>query len=517
MLLANEELALIDVREEAVFGRAHLLYACCVPLSRLELSIAALVPRRSVRMVVCDAGEGLAEKAAAKLEQLGYGNVAVLEGGIRAWADAGLELFSGVNVPSKAFGEFIEHRCATPSISPDELQAKLDAGEKLVILDSRPLSEYREMSIPGATCVPGGELVYRVHELAPSADTLVVINCAGRTRSIIGAQSLINAGVPNRVVALRNGTMGWHLSGHELEHRMARYVPEVSAEGLARARARTARVGERFGVKTIDRATLARWRAESDRRTLYLLDVRTPEEYEVGHLPGSISAPGGQLVQATDRYVGVLRARLVLIDDTGVRATMTASWLKQMGWSDTVVLEEALADVALEQGAYETTVLGIEQASAEQISPQTLVQLSAGGVNVVDLSDSRHYRRRHIPGAWFALRLRLEAALARLPPAALLVLTSEDGVLARLAAPEAAALTATPVKALAGGNAAWAAAGLPFAEGLENMANEPDDVWLRPYDRDTGVENAMQAYLSWEVDLVQQIERDGTARFRQPQ
>ncbi len=514
MLLDDEELALIDVREEAAFGEAHLLYACCVPLSRLELRIADLVPRRSVRIVLCDGGEGLADRAAARLRRFGYEHVAVLQGGVQAWRAAGYELFSGVNVPSKAFGELIEHRYGTPSISAEELKAKLDAGERLVILDSRPFSEYEIMNIPGGTCVPGAELVYRVHELVPSADTLVVVNCAGRTRSIIGAQSLINAGVPNRVVALRNGTMGWHLAGQTLERGARRYVPEVSREGLKRAQAAAERVRDRFGVRAIDRDALERWLGERDRRTIYLLDVRTPEEYEAGHLPGSISAPGGQLVQATDRYVGVLRARLVLIDDTEVRATMTASWLNQMGWTEVVVLRQALAGAALERGARAVTVLGLNEARAEEISPHALAQISAGEVNVIDLSDSRHYRRRHIPGAWFGLRSRLEEALARLPPAPLLVLTSEDGVLARLAAPEATALTHVAVKVLAGGNAAWAAAGLPLAEEAAKMASAPEDIWLRPYDRAAGVEQAMQDYLSWELELVRQVERDGTTRFR---
>jgi rhodanese-related sulfurtransferase len=514
MLLDDEELALLDVREAGIFGQGHLLHACPVPLSRLELRIADLVPRRSVRMVLCDGGESLSEKAAARLRDLGYSQVSVLERGTKAWAEAGYELFSGVNVPSKAFGEFIEHEYGTPSLSAEELKTKLDAGEKLVILDSRPIEEYEAMNIPGGVCVPGGELVYRVHDLAPSPDTLVVVNCAGRTRSIIGTQSLINAGIPNHVIALRNGTMGWHLAGYELEHGMERRAPAISPEGLSKARAAAADISQRFGVKTIGPDTLEQWLAEREQRSLYLLDVRNPEEYEAGHLPGSISAPGGQLVQATDRYVGTLKSRIVLVDDTGVRATMAASWLNQMGWPEVVVLENAFDGVELEKGARKMPVLGFDEAKVEEISPQALIQISAGGANVVDLSNSRHYRRHHIPGAWFALRSRLESAFARLPRAALLVLTSEDGVLAHLAAEETTAMVDVPVKVLAGGNSAWAAAGLPFAEGFEHMASEPDDVYLRPYDHDTRVEDAMHEYLSWEVDLIKQIERDGTTRFR---
>jgi rhodanese-related sulfurtransferase len=516
MLLDDGELALIDVREAGVFSKGHLLYACSVPLSRLELRADDLLPRRSVRMVVCDGGEGLAQKAAIRLEHFGYSDVSLLAGGVPAWAGAGYEVFGGVNVPSKAFGEFIEHQCGTPSISADELKAKLDAGEDLVILDSRPLDEYQAMNIPRGICMPGGELVYRVHELVSSPDTLVVVNCAGRTRSIIGAQSLINAGLANHVVALRNGTMGWHLAGYELEQGMERRAPAVSTETLTKTRAAAASVGKRFGVKRIEKNTLDEWISEHEQRSLYLLDVRNPEEYEQGHLPGSISAPGGQLVQATDRYVGTLRSRIVLIDDTGVRATMTASWLNQMGWPEVVVLEDAFAGAELEKGERKPLVLGFNEVQAQEISPHALIQLSAGGANVLDLAESGYYRRHHIPGAWFALRSRLGDAIAKLPSAALLVLTSEDGVLAHLAAKEVAAKVDVPVKVLTGGTSAWAAAGLPLTEGFERMASAPDDVWLRPYDLDTGNEEAMQQYLSWEVDLVKQIARDGTTRFHTP-
>jgi rhodanese-related sulfurtransferase/predicted metal-dependent enzyme (double-stranded beta helix superfamily) len=513
MLRDGGELALIDVREEGEFGRSHLLFACNLPLSRLEMRIDALVPRRSTRVVLCDAGDGLAQRAATRLMKLGYGNLAVLAGGVAGWQEAGYELFSGINVPSKAFGEFIEHRDDTPRLEAEAVKAAIDSGADMVILDSRPMSEYRAMSIPTGTDCPGAELVYRVHDAAPRPETLVVVNCAGRTRSIIGAQSLINAGIPNKVVALKDGTMGWHLAGLALEKGQSRQAPDPSPAGRAKAREAAARVARRFGVKHIDRATLARFMAERDRRSLYLLDVRMPEEYVAGHLPGSRSAPGGQLVQATDTYAGTRNARIVLVDGDGVRATMTASWLIQMGLPDIHVLEDAL-DGALASGAETPTVLGLDGLESASISPADLSAALATGAVVVDLDSSLNYRAGHIPGAWFAIRSRFAGTAARLPRAALYVVTSPDGVLASLAAPELAAASGMAVKVLRGGTASWRAAGLPMATGEEHMADGPDDVFHRPYDRDKGIEQAMRDYLSWEVDLVRQIERDGDAGFR---
>ncbi len=517
MLGDGAELALIDVREEGVHSASHLLYASPVPLSRLELLIEDLLPRRSVRMVLVDDDDGLAGRAAAKLAaDYGYSDISILDGGTRAWAAAGYVLFSGVHVPSKAFGEFVEVNYDTPRLDAEIVKAKLDAGEDVIVLDSRPLDEFQVMNIPGGIDCPGAELVYRVSELAPSPETEVIVNCAGRTRSIIGAQSLINAGIPNKVSALKNGTMGWHLAGFELEHGQNRSAPAVSEAGRAKAQSYTAGVASRFGVREIDRGELAMWQGEQSHRTLYLLDVRTEEEFEAGHVAGSVHAPGGQLVQGAERWLGTLGARVVLIDEDGVRATMTASWLLQMGWREVRVLAGGLAGLEIEPGPRRAVLPAIAEAAHNQITVGELAgEIETGGVVVVDFADSRTYKDGHLPGAWFAIRARLPDSLAKLTAAArLLVFTSPDGVIARLAAPEASELTELPVRVLAGGTDSWRAAGRELAQGLENMADAREDIWLKPYDHEKSVEDRMRDYLTWEVDLVDEIERDGDHRFQ---
>ena len=508
------EIALLDLREQGAFGEGHLLYASCLPLSRLELRVGRLVPRRSAPVVLCDGGEGLAGRGAGKLAALGYSDVRVLAGGAPAWLAAGHTLFTGINVPSKAFGEFVEHEFGTPSVSAEALKAMMDRGEPVVVLDSRPMDEFQVMSIPGGVCCPGAELVHRVGDAAPGPDTLVVVNCAGRTRSIIGAQSLINAGIANRVAALRNGTMGWHLAGYELARGRSGRPPARGAawrDGAARAAARVAR---RFGVEYADPAALAAWRAESDARSLYVFDVRSPEEYEQGHLADAVHAAGGQLVQATDDYAATLGARIALVDDDGVRATLTASWLRQMGW-EAFVVRGALEAEDLVTGAAPAVPDGMPPASAPEpkpaavAAPELKALLDAGRALVVDLADSRTFRRGHVPGAYHAVRADLAERLAGLPARPVVVLTSPDGALAALAAADVEG----GVRVLGGGTAAWTAAGFGTEAGAEGLAANVNDVWLRPYDRGAGVEDAMRQYLAWEVDLVAQLERDGTARF----
>jgi rhodanese-related sulfurtransferase len=497
-LAGTDEIALLDVREQGVHYRGHPFYACSAPLSRLELVIGDLVPRKTVPIVLLDGGgEGLAEKAAAKLGELGYADVSILEGGCAGWKAAGFELFSGVNVPSKAFGEFVEHQYATPRITPGELK-RLQSFKKVLVVDSRPFEEYQRMSIPGGIDTPGAELVYRIHDLAPSPETLVVVNCAGRTRSIIGCQSLRNAGIPNPVVALKDGTMGWELAGFACERNAARTAPAPSDEGRRKALAAAERVAKRFGVQFCTMEQKHAWKTDSA-RTLYVLDVRTREEFERSHVAGSRHAPGGQLVQASDEYVGVRNARVVLVDPDLVRAIMTASWLNQMGWSDVYVLEDA-----------ELTESGPRPPRIPGTPPWRTVAAVPEGAAVLDLSTSLRFAKAHIPGAWWGVRSRLEQARKAIGEARSLVLTSEDGVLAHLAAPEAAKIF-PEVAVLEGGNAAWRG---PWEPGIERATTARDDVWYKPYDHSSDYLKHAREYLDWEVALVEQIKRDPTIRFR---
>lgn len=507
------ELALLDVREQGPYSRAHLLFASNLPRSRLEPMLANLVPRRSARLVMCDGGDDdESMRAAAAAIGYGYSDVNVLDGGVAAWRAAGFEVFSGVNVPSKAFGEYVEQRYDTPRITAQQLHALRASGANLVILDSRPPDEFRSVSIPGAIDCPGAELVYRVLDAAPDPDTLVVVNCAGRTRSIIGAQSLRNAGIPNRVVALEDGTMGWQLAGFEPAHGCTDQVAAPSAAGLARAQAAAAAVGARHGVRVLDPEGLQGLEAEREVRTLYLFDVRTREEYEAGHYPGSRHAPGGQLVQATDEFAPTRHARIVLIDGDGVRATMTGSWLRQLGWDEVFVLRDGLRGT-LSTGPYQPVLLGFEAMPGIGADALHALLAQGGDVKVIDCGTSVQYRCGHVPGAIWCMRARLDR-LAHEVARGDYVVTSPNGIYAHYCARYLAQRRlGAAVRVLDGGTRAWTAAGLTLESGSGRMMGEPDDVWVKPYQR-REAQAAMQDYLTWEVNLVEQIERDGDARFR---
>jgi len=344
-LLLRDEIALLDLRHEAAYATGHPLFAANMAADRIALEAETRLPRKDVPIVVYDDGEGLVAPAADRLRALGYSNVRELGGGLKAWQAAGYELFSDVNSYAKAFGELVESRRHTPSLPAEEVASLMASGADIAILDVRRFDEYATMNIPGSVSVPGAELVLRAGRVAPDPATTIIVNCAGRTRSIIGTQSLINAGVANRVVALRNGTIGWTLASQNLEHGADRRGGIGLFEG-AQANARD--VSYRAGVLHVGPDEAIAMQAQGN-RTLYRFDVRSAEEYAAGHIPGFRHYPGGQLVQETDMAAPVRGARILLTDDRGVRADMTASWLAQMGWQAYVL--DGGYDRALEASA----------------------------------------------------------------------------------------------------------------------------------------------------------------------
>jgi rhodanese-related sulfurtransferase len=333
-LLLRNEIALLDVRHEAAYATGHPLFAANMATERIALEAGTRLPRKDVPIVVYDAGEGLVPQAADRLTALGYTDVRQLDGGLQAWQRAGFELFQDVNSYAKAFGELVESRRHTPSLPADEVAALMASKANIRVLDVRRFDEYATMNIPGSISVPGAELVLRAGRVAPDPETIIIVNCAGRTRSIIGTQSLINAGVANKVVALRNGTIGWVIAKQDLEHGADRRGGIGLFEG---AKTNAREVAYRAGVRHVGPEEAMALEAQTH-RTLYRFDVGSADDYAAGHIGGFRHYPGGQLVQEIDMAAPVRGARILLTDNMAVRADMTASWLAQMGW-ETYVLE----------------------------------------------------------------------------------------------------------------------------------------------------------------------------------
>ncbi|HEX6001768.1 MAG TPA: rhodanese-like domain-containing protein [Hyphomicrobiaceae bacterium] len=504
------EIALIDVREHGQYGEGHPLFAVSVPYSSFEMGIFTLVPNPRVRLVLCDAGDGVAERAADAAEAMGYANVFVLAGGVDAWREAGYMLYAGVNVPSKAFGELVEHTRGTPRVAAKDLKAMQDAGENMVIVDGRTFAEFQRMSIPGGISCPNGELALRIGSLVPDPTTRIIVNCAGRTRSIIGAQTLIDLGIPNPVYALENGTQGWFLAGLQLDHGASRrHGPAPATASLEALRSSVRRLAEERGVAFVAAEEVARWLADPA-RTTYLLDVRTPEEFAGQPVRGFVHAPGGQLVQAADQWIGVRGARIVLLDAEQVRAPMTAQWLRQQG-HEAYVLEGGIA-AAGALAARSTAAMDLPEPAS--IAPEELAEaLGSGGVRLIDLRFSMSYRKEHVSGAVWSIRPRIPSIIV--DPAEPVVLIADRPGVATLAALDLAAAGVRDVRQLAGGQEAARAAGLPM-EAAPELPVDADciDFLFFTAARHDGDATAARQYLAWELGLVDQLDAQERAAFR---
>ncbi len=512
-LTDTRELAFLDVREYGQYGEGHPFHSTSVPFSRFEPEIVHLVPNINVRIVLFDAGDGVAQRAAAAAERLGYRNISVLAGGADGWSQAGYTLFAGVNVPSKTFGELLEHQRHTPRITADELHQLKASGERFIIVDGRPFGEYQKMNIPGGICCPNGELALRIEEIIPDAQTKIIVNCAGRTRSIIGAETLLALGLPNPVMALENGTQGWFLAGLELErganrrHGMATPVRPALAQRARHVR----RLAEARGVRFTDAATVAGWLADAA-RTTFLIDVRTPEEFAAGSAPGFQHAPGGQLVQATDQWVGVMRARIVLADSDGIRAPMMAQWLAQLG-HDVSVLEGGIAagsPLPARSGAPTWSPVALARTNARAVTALPADHRPA----IIDVRASFDYRKAHFEDSIWSIRPRLPQLASRVEGRSV-VLVADRADTAALAAGELIGASARAVQWLDGTPEDWRSAGLNVAATPGQPADaDCIDYLFFVHDRHDGNAEAARGYIAWEMGLVDQLDEAERGVFR---
>jgi rhodanese-related sulfurtransferase len=502
LLQRRDAHALLDVRERAAFERGHIFRATPLPRRLLETRLPMLVTAPGTLIALYDDDGRIATLAAATLGEMGYAEVFVLTGGFDAWRAAGRPVVQGLNVPSKVFGEHVLHERKTPEVTPLELSARMARGQDMVIVDTRTPEEYHRGCLPGAWSMPGGELILRIGEVVARPDQTIVVHCGGRTRSYLGAESLRRMGLPNPIVAVKNGTMGWQLDGLELERGASRWPPAPSAASRARALDVARRLATEDGTPLVSPDAVAERWSHRDQENVSLLDVRTREEFEAGHVPGSIWAPGGQAVQATDEYVAVRAGWLVLICDGFGRSIMTAGWLKRMGFPHVAVLEGGVpawerSGRPLETGQSAPAPFGYEAAQrvVERVAPGPL-----GDDVVVSVDPSDVYQRGHLPGAVWIGRGRLELAVGRAAPdpTRRVLLTCADGVQSTLAAATLRRMGYAAARVLDGGVAAWRAAGLAVETGLGSMLGETDDVVQKPYERGRA---AMEAYLRWEEAL----------------
>jgi rhodanese-related sulfurtransferase len=510
LLHDGAEIAFLDVREAGQFGEAHPLFAVPAPYSRLEALVARLVPRHSARLMLIDQGDGVAERAAKRLEHMGYHDTAILDGGIPAWAAEGFGLYKGVNVPSKTLGELAEQVWHPEVLQPEELARWRETGEAFALYDARPPQEYAKMRVPGSRCLPNGELAHRLGVAAPPARRPIVITCAGRTRGLTGAIGLRVAGYDRPVYALENGTQGWALAGQVLERgNDPDPFPPMTEESLAEALQRADQMMWRYGIEVLSAADIAAALRDGTRTTC-VFDVRSAAEAAQDPIRAALHAPSGQLVQATDQWIGVRRARIVLCDDSGLRAALAAFWLKQLGFEPFVTrIDGHLRALPPQSGAAPAS-----EPAERLTAPDALRRLATEGCRLVDLRGSLSYRRGHPAGAVWSVRPRLPD-LCETVTGRHVLLIADDRWTADLAARDLREIGAARVYWIEGGHEALVAAGAP-AEATPDRPNDSEaiDHLYFVHDRHDGNLEASRRYLEWERGLVGQLDARERAEFR---
>ena len=506
LLKGDTPIALIDVRESGEYNSSHIPGAALIPRRRIEFIIEDAVPAQGVHVVVCDDDGRRAPLAATTLERLGYTNVSVLEGGVNRWSARDYPTEWGVNVPSKDFGEMLEVVHHVPEISAEDLHERIERGDKLVILDTRTPEEYQRFAIPGGRSMPGGELALRITDITKEIDedTTVILNCAGRTRSITGTHVLQRMGI--EALGLKNGTSGWLLAGYELENGADRVeLPEVSEEGRTAGEAYAAKLAEEDGVRYMSPDELAALIAKRDAQPVYLVDVRTEDEFTDGHIAGFRWWPGGQAVQRADDLAVVKNATLVFCCDGRTRGTVTASFYRQMGHQEVYVLDGGAPAWAesgreLAEGPERSPVSGLGNAfrSVKLVSAQELHDSPPDVVLFVDTSQD--FSGGHTPGARWLSRSWLEIEIGDMvaDKSTPIAVTCASGRNSALAAVTLGELGYTDVSVLEGGMSAWRQAGLAVEQGLTGIVRPPADINYLGVDRSYG---EMMNYLRWETEL----------------
>ena len=506
----GQEIALVDVRETGHYGDGHPFFAVSMPFRVFEKHLVERAPNPAVRLVLYDNADGIADLAAARAAEIGYTNITVMEGGAPAWKAAGYTLYEGTNVPSKTFGELLELKHHTPNLTAEQVADLNKTTPNHIIVDSRPYDEFSRFNIPGGICCHNGEVALRIGELVPDPETTIVVNCAGRTRSILGAETLRAFGVPNPVFALENGTQGWLLAGLQREEGATRSYPDAptSPDALSAIQTKALACAERTGINTITAAEAKNWLADTS-RTTFLFDVRTEEEYQANGVPGSRHALGGQLVQATDEYIGVRGCRVILVDDEMVRAPMMANWLFQLGY-EVSILEGGVSAL---QGVELPAVPSFDPKAVDAISPAAAVALT--DAVILDLRHVKAYRAGHIDGAAWAIRPLLGGL--KLPEGQTVILIAKDDVTAALAAQRLGELGVRSVRRLPGTEADWRAAGFDIVATPDDPpAAEVDEMLFYVHQRNVpnNSEAGARAYLEWEIGLVDQLDDQEKASYR---
>lgn len=323
----GEPFALIDGRERREHVNGHWFGSTNIPLSVLASLISRLLPQRNFPIHLLDWQDAQSDAVARQLSELGFSNVKRCK---TSQPDAfGQGFVKGEYVWSKAFGEVVAHSSDLPEVTPAEYLANHTDAR---LFDVRPTAEYSQFTIPDSQSLPNSLLLDNM-EVLKKTDTMALLHCAGRTRSIIGACTLKAAGYTGPYAIFKGGTQAWQLDGLEREFNASRLVAKKSDNVKP--------VKDFLGLwnikhQTLDNAELSAFIAEHSQAHLFDVSDDAATGQLVEHNIVKIS--GTNLIQQTDRSIARYHVPVILFDTgSGSRAAFAAYWLQTMGFKVSIV------------------------------------------------------------------------------------------------------------------------------------------------------------------------------------
>ena len=506
LLSSSKELAFVDIREIGQHSKGHPFFSVSIPFSVFEIKIQELIPNKNIDIILFDENDDLSEKAHEIAMSMGYKKIFILEDGVHGWTDEGYELFDGINVPSKAFGEWVEIKKQTPHIKPYLLSKKIQKKQNIIIVDGRPLEEFKRMNIPNAICCPNMEIPINISEFIDKK-TEIIINCAGRTRSIIGAQNLINYGIKNSVKALENGTQGWFLANLELEKNQTRQFKDQKVfkknETISN---KASQLIKKYGLKKVSLKQINIFFSDKT-RTTYIFDITTHSKNSRCNDLNIKNVPGGQLIQATDNFIGVQNSRIILVDEGDlIRSSMTASWLKQMGY-EVYVFEDDLDYINY----------FFEKKSKFVIPKHQIISISEIksylSFNILDTRNSHDYKKLHFKRSKWISRKNLRFTNFREKRNFLIIFDDLNK----------AELISKDISSKYNGEIFFYEFKenevIQFSDFLTKSSSSPKkseciDFVYHTYKRHSGNKNHAKSYLKWEKELLQRMDEQEKRKFK---
>ena len=502
LIRGHAETAFFDIRELGSHSRGHPLFAVHLPYSLLEARVGILAPRPAAPIILIGGGSGLSAEAAGHLIDMGYSDISIVKDGTPAWVQARLKLFEGEHVPSKTLAELARRRWRPELITPEQLAKWTGDGRSFTHFDCRPPEEHQGKTMPGATCLPVGEIAHRLPEI--SNEVPVVLTCAGRTTGIIAACGLTLIDPSRRFLALENGAKGWVNSGRELEHGShVEPMPELTAASSDMTRRNADEFMSRFGIPSADAEMAVQFR-DDPFRTTYFFDTRSNELADADRLPAFVNVPAGQLVQCIDSHVGVLRSRMVLADDLGMRSAFAAFWLRALGHEVYVArIDDALRSVH----PAETPVPADED--FPEISALDALVARDEGATIVDFRPPDARAKSRVKDTISCAR----SAIRIFPRRRRWLIIDDGGPRAKLAAKEFRRWRFPNFALISGGQRALIAAGAFVEEGNKPGQSIAIEELLFADGLLDRILDDSRTYLDWEKGLVARLTRTDRAMF----